>query len=124
MSVRWLIARDNVTDVDIEGFRFVEKRNSFSIFENENYIPMGFIYDRYVDKEGFENTSESLRDRLLVKAIYLSDEQIKKYGGLYEKLDTSATWTSATRPSSRTAQHGAPPPHTRPSRTTAALRLK
>ena len=89
LSVRWLIARDNVTDVDIEGFRFVEKRNSFSIFENENYIPMGFTYDRYVDKEGFENTSESLRDRLLVKAIYLSDEQIKKYGGFYEKLDTS-----------------------------------
>lgn len=89
LSVRWLLARDNVTEVDMEGFRFVEKRNSFSIFENENYIPMGFIYDKYVDKEGFEDTSESLRDRLLVKAIYLSDEQIKKYGKFYEKLDTS-----------------------------------
>lgn len=89
LSVRWLIARDNVTSVDMEGFSFVEKRNSFSIFENENYIPLGFTYDQYVDEKGFEDTSESMRDRLLVKAIYLSDEQIKKYGGLYEQLDTS-----------------------------------
>ncbi|MCR5168833.1 MAG: YfhO family protein, partial [Oscillospiraceae bacterium] len=78
------------------------------IFKNSNYIPMGFTYDYYMninDIDGVDNEDVTLgdsgelinnetlsdkeklrREKLLLKAIWLDDEQIAKYGGMMEKL--------------------------------------
>ena len=56
------------------------------LYENENYIPMGFTYRYYVTEEQFEKVSKSLRGNLLTRAILLSEEQISRYGSLLEPL--------------------------------------
>lgn len=68
--------------------KYVENR--YIIYENECFIPMGFTYDYFLpleeldtvhDDTAFEYDNEKLYDRekLLLKAIWLTDEQIEKY---------------------------------------------
>lgn len=61
------------------GFNKIDTQNGFDIYENEYYIPMGFAYDTYCTQEYYEGITESYRARLMVQAILLSDEQLKKY---------------------------------------------
>ncbi|MBR6102447.1 MAG: YfhO family protein [Ruminococcus sp.] len=89
------------------GYTLKDSSGSYLIYQNENYIPMGFTYDHYLPLEEFDpvefrsgeeamDTEEAYRrEKLLLKAIWLTDEQIEKYGGMLtllpedEKKDTS-----------------------------------
>jgi len=59
----------------------------YYIYENKNYIPYGFSYDHYMTEEFCESYSENRRPALMLKAILLTDEQIEKYGYMYENLE-------------------------------------
>ncbi|MBR6791309.1 MAG: YfhO family protein [Oscillospiraceae bacterium] len=77
-------------DHTIDGFEFLVSENGFDIYENTNFIPMGFTYDYYVDDEAFEDWDIKHRDRLLLEAMYLTDEQIEKYGHILSPLPHNA----------------------------------
>ena len=79
-SVQYLFYEATRNDAPaIPGFSFYKKENGFKILKNDNFVPMGFVYDHYVDEKTFEDYSESSRDRLMLKGIYLDDAQIRKY---------------------------------------------
>ncbi len=84
-SVKYLLT-DHSSDPYIPGFEKIDKQNGFDVYENKNYIPMGFTYDQYITQKTFDDTSEDDRDRLLLEGILLSEEQIKKYGSYYTEL--------------------------------------
>ncbi len=85
-SVKYLLT-DNTTDTPfIPGFEKVDYQNGFDVYENANYIPMGFTYDKYITQETFDWQTVNDRDRLLLEGILLNDEQIAKYGSYYTKL--------------------------------------
>lgn len=56
------------------------------VYENQNFIPMGFVYDYYVTKDQLESVNIDVRSNLLLKALVLSDEQIEKYGDMLQQL--------------------------------------
>ena len=62
----------------------------FVLYQNENYVPMGFTYGSYVTQEQFDSVGTDSRGNLLMKAILLSDEQIAQYGSLLSALPDSA----------------------------------
>lgn len=80
------------------GFEKYDVQNRYIIFENKNYIPMGFTYDYYLnigeiepidhnDEETYITKEEQYtREKLLLKAIWLTDEQIEKYGDILSPL--------------------------------------
>ncbi|MGN0696362.1 MAG: YfhO family protein [Oscillospiraceae bacterium] len=80
------------------GFEQYDVQNRYIIFENKNYIPMGFTYDNYLnigdiepivpeDDSTYIDTEEQYeREKLLLKAIWLTDEQIEKYGDILSPL--------------------------------------
>ena len=72
----------------IPGFKYYDKQNNYYIWANENYVPMGFAYKNYITQQDLDDFTEDIRDRLLLKAVMLDDEQIEKYGGLMEHLET------------------------------------
>ena len=61
-------------------------QNGFTIYENMNYIPMGFTFDYYVPQSVWDTLNKADADRSLVKAIILSDEDAAKYGSLMQEL--------------------------------------
>lgn len=86
-SCRYYLCYEGETrDHGIDGFTYLATENGFDIYENQNFIPMGFTYDYYVDEETFEEWDIQHRDRLLVEAIRLTDEQIAEYGDILSPL--------------------------------------
>lgn len=65
------------------------RTNEFIIYENQNYIPMGFTYDYYITQTQYAETDPAIRSNLLLKALVLTDEQVEKYGDLLQPLPES-----------------------------------
>ncbi|MBR6103117.1 MAG: YfhO family protein [Ruminococcus sp.] len=65
-------------------FEYVGTQNKFYIFENKNFVPMGFGYNTYITADELENISENDKPTLLMHSLVLSNEQAKKYEGLVE----------------------------------------
>ncbi|SDM58885.1 YfhO family protein [Acetanaerobacterium elongatum] len=75
VSVRWLfVNKDGNRDFGMPGYNYYDTQYGYEIYENTNYIPMGFAYDSYVDQVQFNNAPESRRTNLMVHSIYLDWE--------------------------------------------------
>ncbi|PWL43307.1 MAG: hypothetical protein DBY45_07465 [Clostridiales bacterium] len=85
-SVKYLLTYAGEKDADTEGFSYLTTENEFDIYRNDNYVPMGFTYDYYVNDKMFDDFSEKSRDRLMLSAIHLNDEQIDRYGDILAEL--------------------------------------
>lgn len=85
-SVKYLLNYEEEEKLEIDGFRYLTTENDLDIYENENYVPMGFAYDYYLDDADVENCPDGQLDRLLLRGLYLTDEQIEQYGDLLEPL--------------------------------------
>lgn len=71
---------------NMKNFEYQETQGNYKIYLNTAYVPMGCSYDYYVNSADFENSSVSNRDNLLVKAVYLTDEQIEKYSDIISEI--------------------------------------
>lgn len=99
LSVKYLLNSKSVDsfvdedtrETEMSGYTYVKTENDYYIYENDNYIPYGFSYDYYMTYEFCNQYSEDLRPNLMLKAILLTEEQIEKYGHLYENFETEGT---------------------------------
>lgn len=88
LSVKWLyIGEHNEEQSPMNGYEYVDTRYGYNIYENQNYIPMGFAYDYYMNDEDWENTSKNSRARALLYAIYLDDEAIERNSDILARTD-------------------------------------
>ena len=70
------------------GYEQGESNSGYRIFENSNYIPMGFTFDSYIRDEDYSDMKKGeMTDRLLVKDIILTQEQCAKYGKYMQEDD-------------------------------------
>ncbi len=94
LSVKYLLDRKNGNDfiddknreTKMTGYKYLKTESGYYIYENENYIPYGFSYDYYMDYEFCNGYSEKERANLMLKAMLLTQEQIKKYGYMFENI--------------------------------------
>lgn len=68
-------------------YKYIKTSGSYYVYENENYVPYGFSYNSYMSEEFCDSYSEDLRSRLMLKAILLTDEQIKKYSDYMTNIE-------------------------------------
>lgn len=91
LSVKYLYSDSRETMRDSElctGFKYHSTQNGYYIYENENYIPMGFTFDSYITEEQYYNIDSSQRSKILLSSIVLNESQAKLYGQ-YLKHDLS-----------------------------------
>ncbi len=95
LSVKYLLNRadgDSFVDENGEtlmpGFKYLKTEGNYYVYENQNYVPYGFSYDYYMSYDFCDEYSKSNRARLMLKAILLTDEQIKKYGDYMTNIKT------------------------------------
>lgn len=62
-------------------FTLAGATNGFDVYENDYYVPMGFSFDEYVLEEDYHQSeaSSATKDKLLMKALILSEEVAQKY---------------------------------------------
>lgn len=65
--------------LNMRGFSYINSQNGFNVYENKNYIPMGFAYDTYLTYDEFSNLSTENKTRNLISSLVLNQDQIKKY---------------------------------------------
>lgn len=82
------IEEENENDVEasLPGFRYIGSNDNFEIYENENYLPMGFAYDTYISEDEAAVKAGDVREMILLKALVLNDEQIEKYGDILDEI--------------------------------------
>ncbi len=71
-------------DAGFAGWKFYKEQGPFVVYENENYVPMGFTYDRFVTMETLGRATAEERAPILMHAIGLDENQVEKYGHLFQ----------------------------------------
>jgi uncharacterized membrane protein YfhO len=57
-----------------EGYTYASNQNGFDIFENENFIPMGFCFDYFITESEWSDLNAADFDYELVRALILPDD--------------------------------------------------
>ena len=90
LSVKYLITTpENQSDFENEadsGWEYYDTLDGYVLYENTNYVPMGFTYDYYVTEETYEDSITTTRSNLLMRALVLSDEDVETYGKYLTEL--------------------------------------
>ena len=63
-----------------EGYVFLKNENGFDVFENFNYIPIGFAFDYYITESEWKDLDAKDHDLDLVKVLIIPDEAAIRYG--------------------------------------------
>lgn len=71
---------------DLPGFEYKNTQNGFYVYENKYYIPMGFTYDYYMTEDESSNHTEQTRERSLLRALVISEEDAEKYGDIITEI--------------------------------------
>lgn len=92
LSVKYYYDYDG-NDTVPSGFHYLQTENGVDIYENENYIPMGFIYDSYCLEEQLTDMLPKDRAEMLLKTMVIqkSDEEMVSS---YLPLESNLTVTS------------------------------
>ncbi len=88
LSVKWLyIPVEEKEQAPMRGFTLVDTRLGYNIYQNENYLPMGFSYDRYISEEEWESLPTDYKSRALLHAIYLDKEAEERHKDILEPVE-------------------------------------
>lgn len=79
LSVQFVLRKTNAGEPPMEGYTLTQTLNDYNVYRNENYIPMGYMYDYYLTEDEFYQIPEDKRHLALVRAMILNEEQEKKY---------------------------------------------
>ena len=90
LSVRYtLVAKDKEADWQTEkldGWTLVNSTTAYQIYENENWVPMGFAGQYYITQEQLDALNEENRAQALLRAVLLDEDQIAAYGDLLQPI--------------------------------------
>ena len=90
LSVEYLITtpekRESFEDEADAGWTYLADVDGYTLYHNDNYVPMGFTYDYYITEESYETTIKNTRANLLMRALVLSEEDAEAYGKYLKKL--------------------------------------
>jgi len=88
LSVKYLFEGKNSDEINAFGFEKIDVQNEYGVWENKNYIPLGFTYDKYIPRKIWDNLTEHSKERILLKAIVLEPDDAADYRHLFEVFDT------------------------------------
>ena len=90
LSVEYLITtpekRESFEDEADAGWTYLGDVDGYTLYHNDNYVPMGFTYDYYVTEATYQTSIKTLRSNLLMRALVLEDEDVKAYGQYLTEL--------------------------------------
>ena len=90
LSVEYLITtpeqRESFEDEADAGWTYLADVDGYTLYHNDNYVPMGFTYDYYVTEATYETSIKTLRSNLLMRALVLTDEDVAQYGRYLTEL--------------------------------------
>ncbi len=65
---------------DLFSYQVIHTDNYYTIYENINYLPLGFTFDKYIKEKDFNKIEFQKLIPTLLKGLVLTEEQAEKYG--------------------------------------------
>ena len=96
LSVKYLLdptidgAKDFANDkgeTEIPGYKEVSRDDSYVVYENGNYIPIGFTYDYYITEEQLNNFGNSHKPDVMLKALLIDDKDIALFSRYLDDIE-------------------------------------
>ncbi len=88
--------QDSVGETVMPDYVYYDTQSGYRIYENKNYIPYGFSYEKYISMKEIEKITENERAFVMLKAIVLTDEQINRYSNMFERFDSEEYYTPSS----------------------------
>lgn len=84
---------------EMPGWSYLKDIKGYKVYKNENYVPMGFMYDKFITKSELKNIDEELRSEAYLKAMVLSNNDVLKFSKLtnYTESDIQEITKDKTR---------------------------
>lgn len=84
LSVKYLVmpnweVENYEKEIGFSGYRLISSDYPYNVYENTNFISMGFAYDEYVPYDVLLDVSHNNRGNIMLRAIALDEELIDKY---------------------------------------------
>lgn len=87
LSVRWLFVKTSEENQNpMPGWKLNSTQLDYNIYENENFIPMGFTYDYYITESDFDQIAEEDRAAVLLRALVLPNKDSDSYSDILEHM--------------------------------------
>lgn len=103
LSVKYVLNKSTGDDlnvenypVDLKGFSLYDKQGYYYIYKNDNFVPMGNIYDYCISDENIEEFLDDLelseeerynyKKMIMMRALVLSEDDIEKYSDLITEI--------------------------------------
>ncbi len=74
----------------VPSYKYLETQNSYDVYENECFIPYGFTYDYCVTKGVVDAYYSTDKAHMMLKAMVLSDEQVRRYADILTPIDDNS----------------------------------
>lgn len=78
---------------DLEIYQYFDTQGEYDLYKTDYALPMGFAYDTYFPLESVKGANYA--DKLMVRSVFLTDEQIDKYGDILEKDKTDFVYSKS-----------------------------
>ena len=78
---------DENSDTKMPGYKYLKTDGGYYVFENTNYVGYGFSYDKYMTYDYCDSFGEQMRSKLMLKALLLDNNQVKKYGNILTNIE-------------------------------------
>ena len=93
LSVKYLVmpnweVSNFETEADLYGYDLINDKYPYNIYQNSNFISMGFAYDKYVTYTDLESINAADRSNVLIRALAVDESLIEKYSLPLEKADS------------------------------------
>ncbi len=88
LSVRWLFVAEDEEQQDLmPGWELYDTQLGYNIYENENFLPMGFTYDHYITRAELEALNEDDRAAVLLRALVLEEDAAEANADLLTHME-------------------------------------
>lgn len=78
---------------DLEIYEYFDTQGEYDIYKTDYALPMGFAYDTYFPLKSVKGSTYA--DKLMVRSVFLTDEQIEKYGDILTKDKTDFVYSKS-----------------------------
>ncbi|WP_066023422.1 MULTISPECIES: YfhO family protein [Clostridium] len=66
-----------------------EETPYYYIYKNNDFIPFGYTFDKYITQEDYNKTNPNIRHLEVLKALVLNDSQANQYGSSMSRISDS-----------------------------------
>ena len=78
---------------DLEIYQYFDTQGEYDIYKTDYALPMGFAYDTYFPMKSVKGSTYA--DKLMVRSVFLTDEQIEKYSDILTKDKTDFVYSKS-----------------------------